>query len=88
MAGRRGRQLSCTKLEYENIRNLLAAETWFDADQAIENGFADELMEDDESIEVAAYLEMKMKGQERHQSKIEVAVQTARALKSPYGLDW
>ena len=47
-----------TDLEAHNIRNLLAEETWFDSTQAIEKGFADEMIEDDEAIEVAAYLDM------------------------------
>jgi len=39
------------------IKKMMAEETWFDAQQAIEHGFADSTMDEDESIDIAASLD-------------------------------
>jgi len=45
-----------TGLDRSEIKTMLAAETWLDADQALEFGFVDKKMEEDESIDIAASL--------------------------------
>jgi len=46
-----------TGLDRTEIKELMAKETWFDAQQAIEAGFADKTMETEEAINIAASLE-------------------------------
>lgn len=45
-----------TKLDRSELRKMVAEETWLDANQAVEYGFAQRKMEDDESIDMAASL--------------------------------
>lgn len=45
-----------TGLDRSEIKTMLAAETWLDADQALEYGFVDKKMAEDEAIDIAASL--------------------------------
>lgn len=46
-----------TNLDRAELRKMVAEETWLDATQALENGFATKKMDDDESIDMAASLD-------------------------------
>ena len=46
-----------TGMERAELKDLMAKETWFDAEQAIEAGFADRAMEQGEDFNVAASLD-------------------------------
>jgi hypothetical protein len=43
-----------TKMDRSELRNMLAKETWMDAEEAKSLGFADELMASDEELNIAA----------------------------------
>lgn len=43
-----------TGMARSELKSLLAKETWFDAQEALDNGFADRIMENEESRRVAA----------------------------------
>jgi len=45
-----------TGLDRTEIKTMLAEETWLDASQAVEMGFADKTMEDEEALDIAASL--------------------------------
>lgn len=45
-----------TKLDRSEIRQMLATETWFNADQAVEKGFATKKMAEEERVDMAASL--------------------------------
>lgn len=46
-----------SQLSEEELMDLMAAETWMDADEAVKNGFADEKIE---SVPIAALFDLKM----------------------------
>jgi ATP-dependent Clp protease protease subunit len=45
-----------TNIDRSELRRMVAEETWLDADQALEHGFATEKMADDDAIDMAASL--------------------------------
>lgn len=63
-----------TKLDRNEIRQMLLAETWFNADQALEKGFVTKKMAPDEKVDMAASLDravwMKKKPQVESASAI------------------
>ena len=75
-----------TSLSFDQLRDMIAAETWINADDAVEHGFATDIIDDDQSVDVSAHIGRLKNAQNAFEHSLKAKAQEPppdKAEKSP-----